>query len=580
MSGIVEGWRWGRAGRTATAAVLTGAMGALSLVGVTAAEAAPMLAADSARSHAAPSAKQWLSSDHDAWGGVRSLWLSDVARSIKADQLPSNADGRGVDVALIDTGVSPVAGLDSPSVVANGPDLSLDYQVDAPAGVDGFGHGTHLAGIIAGRDGQNRGVARGARILNMKAGAADGAVDVSQVIASIDWVVQHKNDPGMNVRAINLSFGTESSQSYLLDPLTHAVESAWRNGIVVVVAAGNSGAALTDPATDPFVLTVGAADIGSPSFSYDDKVAPFSSVGTSARRVDLVAPGVSIISSLDPEALNATEHPEAIVSGNYIKGTGTSQAAAVVTGAVADLLSVHPNLSPDQVKSLLKATATNLWQSPQSAQGAGMLNINLAEAVARYGGLTGRQYFPKSIGLGSIEVARGGNHLLAPDGTDLVGEIDILGNPWTPTTWAPLSTAGNAWIDGTWNGGELTGLGWATASDSDGSPFTGSTWRGSTWRSEAWSGSTWRGSTWRGSTWRGSTWRGSTWRGSGLLENRLNDLSALFEAAQNTEAGDAPTQDAIDAALAAIHQLDAQVGTDAQPVTAPEPGTDSRAYGA
>jgi serine protease AprX len=360
---------------------------------------------------------------------------------------------------------------------------------------------------------------------------------------------------------INLSFGTETPQSYLLDPLTHAVESAWRNGIVVVVAAGHSGSALTSPATDPYVLTVGAADLGDPARTSDDKVASFSSVGSNARRVDLVAPGVSIISSVSADSLAAEEHPEAIVSGTFIKGSGTSQAAAVTAGAVADLLSAHPNLTPDQVKGLLQVSATRLSNSPTSAQGAGLLNVDLAEAVAPLAWLLPRQTFAPSTGLGSIEAARGGNHLMAPDGSDLQGEVDVLGNPWVGAAWAPLSTAGRAWVGGTWNGGELTGIGWATLAGADGSPFSGSTWRSSTWRSDAWAGSTWRGSTWRGSTWRGSTWRGSTWRGStwrgaDSLEDRLTDLAAMVaEVAEGAEGEDQAT---IDAAAAAIQALAAQ----------------------
>jgi serine protease AprX len=564
MGGTTEGWRWGRTGRRAVAGLVAGAVATIGLsTGAGAAAVAEGPATSAASSH--DTSQQWLDSGHEEFGGgtIRSLWLSDVARAIRSDRLSGSADGRGIDVALLDTGIAPVDGLTDPTVVANGPDLSLDYQVGAPAGVDGFGHGTHLAGIIAGRNTNNRGIARGARLLNMKAGAADGSVDVSQVIASIDWVVEHRNDPGMNVRVLNLSFGTESVQPYQIDPIAHAVESAWRNGIVVVVAAGNSGAALTDPAIDPYVLTVGAADLGDPSTTSDDKVADFSSVGTSARRVDLVAPGVSIISNVATDSLAATEHPEAIVSGTYIKGSGTSQAAAVVSGAVADLLSAHPNLTPDQVKGLLTVTATRIGNSPSSAQGAGLINVDLADTLSPLAWLLPRQSFAPSTGLGSIEAARGGNHLMAPDGSDLQGEVDVLGNPWVPATWAPLASAGRAWTNGTWNGGDLTGVGWATATNADGSPFTGSTWRGSTWRSDAWAGSTWRGSTWRGSTWRGSTWRGSTWRGStwrgaDTLEERLTDLAAMVTTVADDQANSGESPDAVAAATAAIRALAAQ----------------------
>src|SRR3954468_5005618 len=154
-----------------------------------------------------------------------------VNQTVGADTAQSRGyTGKGVGVALIDSGVVPVQGLTSGNVV-NGPDLSLDNPSLQPANHDGFGHGTHMAGIIAGNDGTStgfKGVAPGAKLLSVKVGAYDGAVDVSQVIAGIDWVVQHRNDNGMNVRVINLSYGTNGVQSYQLDPLAAAVEHAWQ----------------------------------------------------------------------------------------------------------------------------------------------------------------------------------------------------------------------------------------------------------------------------------------------------------------------------------------------------------------
>src|ERR687890_1385753 len=157
--------------------------------------------------------------------------------------------GKGVGVALIDTGVTEVPGLDTGNVV-HGPDLSFDSQDPELAHKDAFGHGTHLASIIAGRDtvgtptsygspSSFTGIAPGANLIDVKVGANDGAVDVTQVIAAIDWVVEHRRE--MNIRVINLSYGTDSVQDPQVDPLTFAVERAWKAGIVVVVAGGNDG---------------------------------------------------------------------------------------------------------------------------------------------------------------------------------------------------------------------------------------------------------------------------------------------------------------------------------------------------
>ncbi|MCU1498176.1 MAG: peptidase and in kexin sedolisin [Acidimicrobiales bacterium] len=426
--------------------------------------------------------------------------LGQVRRAINGDAaVASGIDGSGIDVALIDTGSVPVAGLDGSATVTVGPDLSFDRQGGVGAGLDGYGHGTHMAGIIAARgDASNRGLAPAARLVNLKVGAGSGAVDVSQVIAAVDWAVQNRNADGLNIRVINLSYGTDGVQSYQLDPLAHAVESAWRNGIVVVVAAGNSGAALTNPAVDPYVLTVGAVDLKDPARTGDDAVAEFSSIGDDTRRVDVVAPGSSVISLRDPGSTIDRAHPDARVDSRYFRGSGTSQAAAVTSGVVASLLEARPSLTPDGVKSVLRSSARVLSTSSAAAQGAGM--IDLAAALRATPRTT--QALPASTGLGTLEAARGTVHVVL-DGEALTGEIDAQSGAWRPSVWAPLSAAGTAWSGGTWNANVWTGTTWASGDPS---------WTGRTWKSAAWTGRTWKGDAWTGRTWKSDTWTGRTWK--------------------------------------------------------------------
>ncbi|MBV9292053.1 MAG: S8 family serine peptidase, partial [Frankiales bacterium] len=281
--------------------------------------------------------------------------LSSVEQVIGTQQAWANgATGKGVDVAVIDSGVTPVQGLGAPNKVVYGPDLSFDSQDPHTAFLDGFGHGTAVASIIAGNDGSSdgfQGVAPDARIVSVKVGASNGAVDVSQLIAGIDWVTQHANDNGMNIRVINLSLGTDSLQSYVLDPLAHAAEAAWRHGIVVVAAVGNAGAkTVADPASDPYLLAVGAEDPAGTVKTDDDFVAPYSNAGNSTRRPDVLAPGSYIVGLRDPGSTLDTQFPGARVGDRFFRGSGTSEAAAVVSGAVADLLSARPGLTNDQVK--------------------------------------------------------------------------------------------------------------------------------------------------------------------------------------------------------------------------------------
>jgi serine protease AprX len=442
------------------------------------------------------------------WGYAPSQTsMNQVDDAIGADTMWSRGyTGKGVGVALIDTGVVPVQGLTNGNVV-NGPDLSFDSQSPSPH-LDGFGHGTHMAGIIAGNDGTRtgfKGVAPDATLLSVKVGASDGSADVSQVIAAIDWVVQHRNDAGMNIRVLNLSFGTDGTQDTTLDPLTHAVENAWRHGIVVVVAGGNSGTlqqSLDNPARDPYVLSVGADDINNTAASsLDDSVPPFSSRGSSTRRVDVVAPGQSIVSLRDPGSVVDTEYPAAVVNSRFFKGSGTSQATAVVSGAAALLLQQRPSLTPDDVKRLLTTTAQPTPMADAAGRGAGLIDVAAA-------GLTSRPYYtqtaPRSTGLGTLEGARGTSHV-GDNGVDLVGEQDIFGNPWRASVWAPLSSAGLAWSGGTWNGADWAGACWCGLS------WTGLTWDSHTWSSHTWSGATWSSHTWSDESWDSHTWSGSGW---------------------------------------------------------------------
>ena len=371
--------------------------------------------------------------------------------------------GEGVTVALIDTGVVLVNGLRGEDKVVNGPDLSFDGPNDAQRYLDLFGHGTHMAGIIAGRDdaapanlssgssGRNfLGVAPDAQILNLKVGDAIGSSEVTQVIAALNWIVSHRNDAGMNVRVINLAYGIDGATDYQVDGLAYAVEAAWRAGIVVVVAAGNDGnaQALRNPAFDPYVLAVGAVDTKGTQSTNDDTVPTFSNCGTETRSVDVLAPGVSVIGLRDPGSFADYFFPEARVGERFFRGTGTSQAAAIVSGAAALLIEQRPELTPDQVKALFISTARRIPGVSALCGNAGLIDM---KALIRAATPTAIQTWP---------------------------------------TATNSSTSGEIAIDGGWGG---------------------QTWNGQTWTGQTWTGQTWSGQTWSGQTWSGQTWSGQTW---------------------------------------------------------------------
>ena len=469
-----------------------------------------------------------------AWQAKHDLGsLPMAAKRIGADKAWNVTDvdkehvtGRGVDIALIDTGVAPVGGVNNPYKVINGPDLSFESQDGDTRYLDGYGHGTHMAGIIAGRDAgvvdgreddstKFVGIAPDARILNVKVATADGGADVTQIIAAIDWVVEHRNDAGLNIRVINLSYGTNSTQSYVLDPLAYAVENAWNKGIVVVAAAGNDGAGtgLTMPAANPRVLAVGALDhVGTVSYD-DDVTATFTNSGTSERRPDLITPGKSVVSLRTPGSHADRNHPEGLVEGDtaqrFFRGTGTSQATAMASGAVALLLQQRPELTPDQVKYLLRTTAEPL-RNTSLTQGAGVLNVQRALRAGTPSPQLAAQTWPAATGLGTLEASRGGSHVLDPtNGIILEGEVDAMGQPWDARSWRDATTNDTAWSDGTWNGRTWTGSDWS-----------GTSWTARSWRDASWSGTSWTGTDWQARSWRGGadnlarSWR-DTWTSEG-----------------------------------------------------------------
>jgi serine protease AprX len=445
--------------------------------------------------------------------------------------------GQGIDVAVIDSGVSPVDGLNAPGKVVYGPDLSLESQAPNLTNLDTFGHGTFMAGLIAGHDAgltapyqqapasAYRGMAPDARIVSVKVATADGGTDVSQVIAAIDWVVQHRNDNGLNIRVLNLSYGTNSSQWFGVDPLAFAVEQAWDAGIVVVAAAGNSGyqakgssPALANPAYDKRIIAVGASDSMGTMTMTDDTVPDFSAAAKtgSARAPDFVAPGVhlqglrvqnSYIDSLDGKT---------VLDDRFMRGSGTSEAAAIASGSAALILSRFPNATPDQVKRLIKNAAYDMPQCGRTGtMGSGELRLGpiLSASLPLY-----VQTVAPATGGGSLELARGLDHLTR-DGVVLKGEQDIFGKSFDSSAIGVLENARHAWSGGTWNGSVWTGSSWS------GNSWSGSSWSGSSWSGNSWSGSSWSGNSWSGNSWSGNSWSGSSWSGNSWSGNSWSTAS-------------------------------------------------------
>ncbi len=305
----------------------------------------------------------------------------------------SGLDGTGIGVAVVDSGVDQIPDLNTADQTASRLVYSESFVVGDPTTADAYGHGTHVAGIVAGNarasttayyKGVYKGIAPNAQIINLRALNQNGSGTDSSVISAIQRAIQLQST--YKIRVLNLSLGRGVFESYTLDPICQAVEAAWQSGIVVVVAAGNSGrdnsqgthgyGTIATPGNDPYVITVGATNMHHSFSQAAQTVASFSSKGPTlidhVVKPDLLAPGNQVVSSLAPGGYIPTYYPKFDVypcdptlttcnstegPASYLRLSGTSMATPAVSGAVALLLEKNPLLTPDQVKARLMKSA-------------------------------------------------------------------------------------------------------------------------------------------------------------------------------------------------------------------------------
>src|SRR3954454_4526031 len=426
---------------------------------------------------ATPNRRLSLQAQYGQDSGVASAVYTDVVRASKT--WGAGHSGAGVTVAVVDTGVDPTGDLAGQVVRA------VDFTSEGD-GADRYGHGTFVAGLIAGTgshsDGAIEGVAPDARLVSLKISGADGATDVTLVLEALEWLKDFAST--YNIRVVNLSLGFASPQSYAVDPLDFAVERLWSAGITVVTAAGNGGNApgtVLAPGNDPFVITVGSSNDRTTVNNNDDKLATFSASGPTADGVakpDVLAPGRSVVSSRAPGSTVDLANPSSAIGDVYGKGSGTSFSTGIVSGAAALVLSKSPWLTPNQVKQRLVASARSMPGGSSPATGSGVVDawgatMSTTTPSANIG------VVPSSGG-GSLQATRGPACLRDTSGSCMT-DVDAD---------AALGFDANAYFASTW---------------------AGSQWVGSQWVGSQWVGSQWVGSQWVGSQWVGSQWISSAW---------------------------------------------------------------------
>lgn len=373
-----------------------------------------------------------------------------------ADLLWRNAsplDGRNITVAVVDSGIASHGDLHGSGQGNSRIIASVDVSTDV-TGIDGNGHGTHVAGIIGGNGktsvGARIGIAPKVNLVDVKVGDSNGVSLVSDVVEGLQWIYDNKDL--YNIRVVNLSMNSSVPEPYNLSPLSAATEILWFNGVVVVVAAGNNGTGsapvtLLPPANDPFVITVGAVDDAGTSLLSDDTVATFSAYGTTQdgfAKPDLVAPGRNIISLLaGTNARLYLDHPSHRVDQDLFRMSGTSMATPMVAGAVALLLQDEPNLTPDQVKYRLKATANTNWSGYEAAKaGAGYLDINAT--------VNGTTTANANTGIAASQTLWTGEDPIAWDSVSW-NSVSWNSVSWNSVSWNSVSWNSVSWNSVTWN---------------------------------------------------------------------------------------------------------------------------------
>jgi serine protease AprX len=398
--------------------------------------------------------------------GVSSLWGHRDPWSGRFSQTPT--------IAIVDSGVDAGHADDfNGRVVA---DVNLS-SLSPDATGDGDGHGTFVASLAAGSSPSYPGTAPGSDIVSIRVMNDEGMAMTSDVIAAADWILANKDAYG--IRVANFSLHSGQANSFKFDPLNHAVERLWFSGVVVVTAAGNFGSGSGDnmyyaPANDPFVITVGAADIAGTASVADDTVAPWSAFGYTAdgfAKPELVAPGRYMVAAVPEAGRRHQVHSDRVTSPGYMRMSGTSFSAPIVAGAAAHLLGLHPEWTPGQVKGALMLTARPINVGHDLADGVGEIDIAAAAAVSD-----------------------------APDANATLNGFIVQ----------------DEWVAG---GLSFDAAAWGSMAESD------AAWASAAWASAAWGSAAWSSAAWGSAAWASAAWASAAWSSSSEADAALADYS-------------------------------------------------------
>jgi serine protease AprX len=393
--------------------------------------------------------------------GNSTLWTGDA--STYTSSMPT--------IAIVDSGIEPGRGDFGDRVVA-------DVKLAGEGYGDSRGHGTFVAGIAAGAAEGAAGAAPAARIFSIDVMNAEGMAYTSDVIAACDVILREKD--AYNIRVANFSLHSVNPSSVRWDPLAQAVERLWFSGVVVVAAAGNYGVegrpsgVRYAPGSDPFVITVGAGDLSAEGGQRPrvHSTAPWSAYGYTLdgfAKPEVVAPGRYIVGPIPGSSTLASERPDHIVSRGYMQLSGTSFAAPVVAGTVAQMLARTPSLTPDQVKGALMLTARPVVGAPPGGAGVGQVTASRAAYVKKLpnpNAALNRFVIPDPAGspIPVFDTAAWADTAAASSDWSAPSWADPM---WSSAAWSAAAWANSAWASAAWDSAAWADAAWATAAWAD-----------------------------------------------------------------------------------------------------------------
>ena len=305
---------------------------------------------------------EWQSLDPAAT--VEGPQLDSAVASTRAEEAWPATRGEDAVVALIDTGVAAIPALQG--AVAG----EIDFS--GSGGGDGYGHGTFMASLIAGRGPVAPGVAPAAGVLSLKVADAEGHTDLGTVLGAMEWLAGPGRGLGIKVAVMALGTEPDSAAGEILDIATERLANL---GVLVITSSGNAGPGnLTSPATSPATISVGAVDDQGTALRGDDMPTKFSADGpdrTGTDQPDVVASGVRVVGAIGSDSLIAEQNPQAMVADGLFRGSGTSMSTALAGGVAALMADVRPDLGGRELAAAL--TASHELDAPAALAAANAL---------------------------------------------------------------------------------------------------------------------------------------------------------------------------------------------------------------